>query len=211
MDDVVTKITSRVKDINTRAPSIKLPDIRPPAVSPKPVSNGYDMMFFVKVLLILIVLALLGLNVFTYLAKGTDMFSNLLAKYGAYIPKGIKQTLGLAKKGTELGLDAAADTLKDTKNVVEKTTGGHQKMWKGRDRSLEKAVNERRIRGASKYPEYEPDETEGQIQDKPKKGWCYIGTDRTFRSCIKVKDSDECLSGKIFPTQAICINPSLRE
>ena len=87
MDDVVTKITSRVKDISTGRPSIKLPDIRPAAVSPKPASNGYDMMFFVKILLILIVLALLGLNVFTYLAKGTDVFSNLLVKYGAYIPK----------------------------------------------------------------------------------------------------------------------------
>jgi hypothetical protein len=44
-----------------------------------------------------------------------------------------------------------------------------------------------------------------------KSGYCYIGEDRGFRSCIQVKDSDMCMSGDIFPSQAICVNPSLRE
>jgi hypothetical protein len=43
-----------------------------------------------------------------------------------------------------------------------------------------------------------------------KSGYCYIGEDRGFRSCIKVKPSDECMSGNIFLTEAICINPNLR-
>jgi hypothetical protein len=43
-----------------------------------------------------------------------------------------------------------------------------------------------------------------------KSGYCYIGEDRGFRSCIKVKQGDKCMSGNIFPTQAICINPNLR-
>ena len=43
-----------------------------------------------------------------------------------------------------------------------------------------------------------------------KSGYCYIGEDRGFRSCIKVNPSDECMSGNIFLTEAICINPKLR-
>jgi cytoskeletal protein RodZ len=43
-----------------------------------------------------------------------------------------------------------------------------------------------------------------------KSGYCYIGEDRGFRSCIKVKQGDKCMSGNIFPTEAICINPNLR-
>ncbi len=43
-----------------------------------------------------------------------------------------------------------------------------------------------------------------------KSGYCYIGEDRGFRSCIQVKDSDMCMSGDIFPSQDICVNPSLR-
>ena len=48
-------------------------------------------------------------------------------------------------------------------------------------------------------------------QSSRKSGYCYIGEDRGFRSCIKVNESDKCISGKIFPTEAICINPSLRQ
>ena len=44
-----------------------------------------------------------------------------------------------------------------------------------------------------------------------KSGYCYIGEDRGFRSCIPVRDGDVCMSGDIFPSQAICVNPSLRE
>ena len=43
-----------------------------------------------------------------------------------------------------------------------------------------------------------------------KSGYCYVGEDRGFRSCVRVKDGDKCMSGDIFPTQAVCINPNLR-
>jgi len=49
-----------------------------------------------------------------------------------------------------------------------------------------------------------------QKQYTGKKGYCYIGRDRGYRSCISVGLNDYCMSGDIFPTQAICINPSLR-
>ena len=41
-----------------------------------------------------------------------------------------------------------------------------------------------------------------------KVGWCYIGEDRNYRSCAYT--SDTCMSGNIFPTQELCINPNLR-
>jgi len=41
-------------------------------------------------------------------------------------------------------------------------------------------------------------------------GWCYIGEEKGYRSCSKVGQNDECMSGEIFPTRDICINPSLR-
>ena len=44
-----------------------------------------------------------------------------------------------------------------------------------------------------------------------KLGYCYVGTDRGYRSCIDIENSDECLSGDIFPTREICINPNLRK
>ena len=44
----------------------------------------------------------------------------------------------------------------------------------------------------------------------PKSGFCYIGEDRGFRSCIKVGESTKCMSGEIFPTMDVCVNPRLR-
>ena len=59
-----------------------------------------------------------------------------------------------------------------------------------------------------------PDEAGSRTQSSKAKGkssYCYIGEDRGFRSCIKVDDPGTCLSGEIFPTRDICINPTLRE
>jgi len=49
-----------------------------------------------------------------------------------------------------------------------------------------------------------------QLQSRTS-GYCYIGEDRGFRSCTQVGEGDTCMSGDIFPTNAICINPNLRE
>ena len=37
-----------------------------------------------------------------------------------------------------------------------------------------------------------------------------IGEDRGFRSCVEVGTSHECMSGNVFPSKEVCINPSLR-
>ncbi len=44
-----------------------------------------------------------------------------------------------------------------------------------------------------------------------KAGYCYIGEDRGFRSCVKVEASDKCMSGEVFSRHDICVNPTLRE
>ena len=52
--------------------------------------------------------------------------------------------------------------------------------------------------------------TESEIQQPKQSGYCYIGTDRTFRSCVKMNVGDTCASKQVFPTKDICINPELR-
>ena len=44
-----------------------------------------------------------------------------------------------------------------------------------------------------------------------KAGYCYIGEDRGFRSCVKVDAGDKCMSGQTFSRQDICVDPTLRE
>jgi hypothetical protein len=41
-------------------------------------------------------------------------------------------------------------------------------------------------------------------------GYCYIGYDNGQRECVDVYAGDVCMSGEIFPSLDICINPKLR-
>ena len=56
------------------------------------------------------------------------------------------------------------------------------------------------------------DDANSNIQNqKLKSGYCYVGEDRGYRSCVKVTEKQQCMSGDIFPTNDICINPTLRQ
>jgi len=43
-----------------------------------------------------------------------------------------------------------------------------------------------------------------------KTGWCYIGEDHNIRSCVEVGPNDVCASNDVFPSEAHCVNPTLR-
>ena len=59
--------------------------------------------------------------------------------------------------------------------------------------------------------DYVADDSSSSIQQgAPKAGWCYIGQDRGFRTCAEVGVNDTCMSGDIFPSHEICVNPRLR-
>ena len=60
---------------------------------------------------------------------------------------------------------------------------------------------------------FEEDTTDNNVQNnkKHKKGkFCYLGSDRGFRSCIKLQENQECESQKLYPTMEMCVNPELR-
>ena len=50
-----------------------------------------------------------------------------------------------------------------------------------------------------------------QKHQSGKGGYCYIGEDRGFRSCVKVEPIDKCMSGEVYSRHDICIDPTLRE
>jgi hypothetical protein len=41
-------------------------------------------------------------------------------------------------------------------------------------------------------------------------GFCYVGKENNIRYCAKVSSKSKCMSGDIFPTRDLCINPKLR-
>jgi hypothetical protein len=201
-------------------------------------------------LIIILILALLGFNIFIYLAKGTGAVAEFIDKYfgpllklfGISVLETTKQTVNVSATGTKAGVDAVANTTTGAIDVVEQGTNlnpnattssnanttnkysgqqasGTQKnsmpvqqqiqqdgsVSEWRQDSLDSALND-----ASKNPEPQPDESSSSVQSTGKAGWCYIGMDRNTRTCSQVGVNDLCMSGDIFPSQDICMNPSLR-
>lgn len=72
------------------------------------------------------------------------------------------------------------------------------------------SVKTRNSRQQQDNNEYEADHASSSIQGGGKGGWCFIGDDRGHRSCAEVGENDKCMSGDIFPTKELCINPNLR-
>lgn len=190
-----------------------------PITLPSEPSSMWSTGSIISIILIIIILALLGLNIFNYLAKGTDLLGNILSKFTKKTPETVKQVLETSIKGTDLAADIAAGTVKDAGDVLSRELNLKRKdLWDSRDNGVKDAIHKRHIKGINRFPEHEPkthqykeSKTHSKIQDGHKKGFCYVGTDRGYRSCIKIGRNDECESGKIFPTMDVCINPSLRQ
>lgn len=167
--------------------------------------------FFNRYMLIVIILAFLGINILSSFGAVikviVDIFRPLLAILGYTIGETSKEAVKIVKTGSTDVIDVAAGTLTGGINVLEKgLTGKYSKDSTGVKKGKKSKSS------SSSFPI--PDEAGSKTQASKansKAGYCYIGEDRGFRSCIQVNDTDTCMSGDIFPTQEICINPSLRQ
>jgi hypothetical protein len=64
------------------------------------------------------------------------------------------------------------------------------------------------LKNASSESSYKANDAYSSV--KAEAGWCYVGEEKGYRSCVEVGENDKCMSGDIFPTSQVCINPSLR-
>lgn len=124
-----------------------------------------------KYLLMIVIVAMLGLNVFAYLARGTEIASDTLRNLVRITEKITGQLFKTTLTGTKAGIKIADKVVGDLDRVVDG----------------------------------------GLARNKPaspvaKSGFCYVGE----QTCVSVTDKDVCMSGDVFPTMDVCINPNLR-
>jgi len=168
-----------------------------------------DFWNIVKIIALIIVLALLGFNIFTYLAKGTDVFGKYLVFAEKKIEKGTKNTLKFLGKETDKAGKAIVGGVKKTGKEVGR---GAAAVVSPLSKAVDGGGGRARGRRGQRKRNVAPDSTgDSEIQRKPHKGYCYIGSWQGIRSCIEVKKAKECMSGQLFPTRAICVNPELRQ
>ena len=151
----------------------------------------------IKIVVLGIFLVFTGYWTFKYLAKGADLLAYLTQFPRDMLKKGIDKSFDIA------GLDGWS-----IKKTITSTFFPSKETPIERASTLEDAVDD----GAVGYPEnqFVGDSANSPIQNGPIKGYCYVGNDRGIRSCIGVNNPYNCMSGEIFPTFNVCVNPTLR-
>ena len=198
----VTPGQSTTPSISERADSVAQ-SIRK-SVTPTKDDGGIDL---IKTTLIVAIVGFLAYNLYLYFTEGTDVL-------GKYFGMGI---VGAAK-GTEKVVDTVAEGTKDTVTVAQKVTDkgldtvaeGGEAIKKRAESPIEREADEEEKKEIAAENIDANSAYASNLKKTVKGGYCYIGTDRTFRSCVKVDEGDVCMSNKVFPTKDICINPNLR-
>tara|TARA_Y100000816_G_scaffold245458_1_gene193452 strand:+ start:342 stop:980 length:639 start_codon:yes stop_codon:yes gene_type:complete len=161
-------------------------------------SETTNSFFFIRYVFVFLLIFLILINVLQALKLLPDMLVGILKPillfFGHSIEDTVKQigqtTIDGSKAIDDLSTSGIQSSIQEIKEDVDRKEDNNNVPQP--DDSIE-AVNRAR----------------GTHQDKL--GYCYVGTDRGYRSCIDVETKDECLSGDIFPTRDICINPNLRQ
>lgn len=178
-------------------------------------------------LIIILILAFLGLNIFVYLAKGTEDITNFFAPF---VQKIFGITIGTTSQVIDVSAEGAKAVVGGTANVINSGLTAVQNITPN---TVSSTINSQTVQGTMPQQDvtvnntlnralntsksqqntnndYEAHEASSSVHGAGKAGWCYIGEDRGFRTCAKVGVDDVCMSGDIFPSHEICVNPSLR-
>jgi hypothetical protein len=174
-------------------------------------------------LIIILILAFLGFNIFVYLAKGTQdiasFFGPLTQKLFGTTASIAGQTVDIAAEGAKAVVGGTAGAVNTGLSAVQDITPNNatssiksqpvqgQPTSRPSDSGLNKALNN----SQEQNMDYQAVEASSSVHSGGgQSGWCFVGEDRGFRSCALVNEDDKCMSGDIFPSQELCINPNLR-
>jgi len=182
---------------------------------------------------VIIFLAMCGLNIFVYLAKGTeavsDFVEDLLNKITGMFGKETSSFFGIIFKALIVGFDSAS-MVGGAAEAAAAVTGAGISIADSAagvpagysPPTTSSSYNQKPTpSAATKAPPPPPpsqpkpaaDSVNSMIQTnaaKNKAGWCYIGEDRGYRSCLEVKEDEGCMSAQVFSSQESCLNPELR-
>ena len=190
--------------------------------SGSPIKKDSSMTF--KILIAITILGLIGINLFGYAGiivdKVNDFTGPILRKLttllGFYSSETVKTTVSTAAEGTKLLADTTKNITTSVIDTAQEQTAALRDELEETDADIDSIIKNRDI-----IPEVQRrkerkaimDNDGNPITDKQTngvEGWCYIGKDNGLRQCVEVGVSDTCISGEIFPTNEVCINPSLR-
>ena len=231
MDNNSNSLTNAI--LKSTTPNASTPTILSTASNSSSSSSGFfDSLQNINAttwIVIILILAFLGFNIFVYLAKGTQDITNF---FGPFLQKILGTTSSVAGQAIDVSAEGAKAVVSGTAGAVNTGLTAVQNITPNQapssiktqsvqntmqppdqvaNTTLNKALNSSKTQ--EQNDEYQANEASSSLYagaTTGKAGWCYIGEDRGFRSCAQVGVNDKCMSGDIFPSQEICVNPNLR-
>ena len=165
---------------------------------------SFDKWYIFKIILAIVIIGLLSINAYTYVTQGQDAFTYFLGEDVNVENDTENGPKNGAENGPKNGVgdDKATTAIHTAINIEAEKLSQEEKK---NTNDIEKVIKKKR----KKKKEYKANNLSNNINKKA--GFCFIGADRNVRTCVEVGENDTCMSGEIFPTNSICINPSLKE
>jgi hypothetical protein len=176
--------------------------------------------FIILLLTGLLILSFLGINLLMILGNWMQVVISIFGPLVTQILSVLGYTTGTVLDKTEdvattvakAGVDIAGGTVQSVADLLKQASSGNvdPKARAALDQSLSSNGNKQPNK-LFNYKEPDADSSEAPIQ-KPitsdKMTWCLVGEYEGKRGCVEVDDANKCLSGQVFPSQQMCLNPT---
>ena len=221
MDSFIPNTSSSLKTIKTNQSPGSLNNANSLMISQDSLFDKIKNIKWWVWVILFFILAFLGFNIFTYLGKFTDFLIDvwnsfagwLNARFGTNFSELAKQTINVSATGAKGAVDIVQSSANTGIDVVsnnpDKDMTPVQEKKQPPPQEIDNIVQNGGV----------PTKGEDEIEAAPayssvgsvgQAGWCFIGEDQGVRTCSKVGQNDICMSGDVFPTQDVCVNPNLR-
>lgn len=204
---------------------MEMQPLQPQPLSPinTPASADTLKNIIIIFLLLIVVLSLLGINVFiifgNFFQTVIDVLKPVVSKTANDLEYSsgtlINESSNIVADASKTGIDILNGTMHSVGNLLLMASGNTPtntsgvSIFSGNKLDLDKSINQPPT-VAPKSPE--PNSTTSAIQTSPsaaKQNWCLIGDFQGKRGCVSVEDQNKCLSGQVFPSQQLCLNPTM--
>ena len=180
-------------------------------------SSGYTLstIILITLLVILISFSVLGINIVIFVGNilqrlidiVNPIIERTLSDLGYATGSAINSSSNVLSGASKKGIDILHGSLLNAGDLlIEASDQGKT------SRSLDESVN---LSPSTMRPrEPDADSSTNPIQNpvsSNKNSWCLVGEYNMKRGCVEVADGDKCMSGQVFPSQQLCLNPTLSQ
>ena len=170
--------------------------------------------FIISTLLFLLILSSLGINILNVLVDLVErltrifgpLIKQILSVLGYTAGTVIDETAGVATDVATAGIEIAGDSVQTVGNLLKDMSVSNINVQSRQE--LDRSLNTNTVDMSG----LNEDVSENPIQ-KPitsnKTKWCLVGEYEGTRGCVEISEGDKCMSNQVFPSQKMCLNPTM--